>query len=186
MIVVSRWQRMVVLLFSVAVLMLFSRLTLMPLVAIVIGVFTMFLGLEFSYRPASVIGMLVVAVTASASITISSVLTIDAILTEIIGLLLPLLMLIWIALSAEEGDTQNVAVVKKAAVLSVVFALICIWSAPVTIFIVSLFVPTIAMSTSTLTEIAIILVATIAGSLVAMRRKPEITRPAEPMGARKA
>ncbi len=186
MIRISRWQRIVVLLLTVADLMLFSRLTIMPLVAIVIGVFTMFLGLEFSYRPASVVGMLVVAITVSASIAISSLITIGAILTAMLGLLLPLVMLIWIALSAEEGDTQSVAVVRRAAVLSVGYALVCIWSAPLTILVVSLFTPTIAMSASTLAEIAIILVATIAGAIIALRRKPAIVRPAEPVQAKGA
>jgi hypothetical protein len=95
-------------------------------------------------------------------------------------------MLIWIALSAEEGDTQSVAVVTRSAGLSVAYALICIWSAPLTILVVSLFTPTIAMSTSTLAEIAIMLVVTIAGAVVALRRKPAIVRPEEPVPAKRA
>lgn len=174
-----------ILLLSVATLMIFSRLTILSLAAVVIGVFTMFLGLEFSYRPASVIGLLVVAVTASASITIPSLATIGALLTAMIGLLLPLLMLIWIALSAEEGDKQEVTVVKKSAVLSVLYAIICLWSAPLAILVISFFAPTVAMSASTLAEISIVMVVTIGGALLVLRRKPAIVRPAEPVASKK-
>ncbi len=166
--------------------MVFSRLTILSLAAIAIGVFTMFLGLEFSYRPASVIGLLAVAVTASASITILSLDTIGAVLTAMIGLLLPLLVLIWIALSAEEGDKQEVAVVRKSAALSVLFAIICLWSAPLAILAISFFAPTVAMSASTLTEISIVIVVTIGGALLVLRRKPAIVRPAEPVATKKA
>jgi hypothetical protein len=165
--------------------MVFSRITVLPLISIAIGVVVIFLGLEFAYRPASVAGLLVVAITASASITIPSLVTIGEIIKAIIGLLVPLLMLIWIALSAEEGDAQTVAVVKKAAWISVGYALICIWSVPMTILVVSLFSPTIAIGVSTLAETSIILVATIAGGMLVLQRKPAIVRPAEPVPARK-
>jgi hypothetical protein len=162
---------------ATADLMIFSRLTIFPLMAISIGIVVMFLGLEYSYRPASIIGMLVVAIAASASISIPSLLTIGNLLTAIIGLLLPLLMLIWIALSVEEGDNQQVAVVRRAAYVSVAYSLVCLWSAPLVVLVVSLFSPTIAMSMTTLGEISIMMVATIAGGLLVLRRKPRITTP---------
>jgi hypothetical protein len=164
---------------ATADLMIFSRLTIFPLMAISVGIVVMFLGLEYSYRPASVIGMLVVALAASASISIPSLLTIGDLLTAFIGLLLPLLMLIWIALSAEEGENQQVAVIRRAAYVSVAYSLVCLWSAPLIVLVISLFTPTVAMSVSTLSEISIMMVATIAGGLVVLRRKPRITTPSK-------
>jgi len=164
---------------ATADLMIFSRLTVFPLVAISVGIVVMFLGLEYSYRLASVVGMLVVAIAASASIPIPSLLTIGDVLTAIIGLLLPLLMLIWIALAAEEGDSQQVAVVRRAAYTSVAYSLACIWAPPITVLAISLFSPTVAMSVSTLSEISIMMVATIAGGLIVLRRKPKIVTPSK-------
>lgn len=186
MITISRWQRIAVIILATADLMVFSRLTIFPLLGIIIGIVAMFLGLAYSYRPASVVGMLVVAVSASASISIPSLLTIGDLLTAIVGLLLPLLMLIWIALSAEEGDNQQVAVIRKAAYISVGYSLVCLWSAPIAVLVISVFAPTIAMSISTLGEIAIIMVATIASGLLVLRRKPMIVKPQERTGAGKA
>ena len=186
MITVSRWQRIAILSVSVADLMIFSRMTIMPLIAMIVGVFVLFLGLEYSYRPASVPGLLVVATTSSASIHIASLATLGQVLTAIIGLLIPLLMLIWLALSAEEGDTQNVAVVRGAAATSVGYALACIWSVPITLLIVSLFAPTVAIGVSTFSEVSIMLVITILGGILILRRTPSIRRPAEPTPGEKS
>ncbi len=186
MITVSRWLRIAVIILATADLMAFSRLTIFPLLGVIIGIVAMFLGLVYTYRPASVVGMLVVAIAASASISIPSLLTIGDLLTAIVGLLFPLLMLIWIALSAEEGDNQQVAVLRKAVYISVGYSLICLWSAPIAVLVISLFSPTIAMSISTLGEIAIIMVATIISSLIVLRRKPMMVRPEVRTGTGKA
>jgi hypothetical protein len=178
-ITVLRWQRILIMILATADLMVFSRLTLFPLMAISIGTVVMLLGVQYSYRLASVIGMLVVAIAASASVTVPSLLTIGELLTVIIGLLLPLMMLIWIALSAEEGDTQHVAVVRRAAYMSVAYSLACLWTTPLVVLAISLFSPSVAMSISTLGEISIMMVATIAGGLLVLRRKPRILTPSE-------
>jgi len=65
------------------------------------------------------------------------------------------------------------------------YALVCVWSAPLTILVTALFVPTISMRMAVMTEIAIILIATIAGGVLLMHRKPATLQAAsseEPAG----
>lgn len=180
---ISRWQRIAAMALAVLDLMIFSHLTILPMIAILIGAVVIFLGIEYSYRPASIVGMLVVAIAASASISIPSLLTLSNLLTAMVGLLLPLLILIWLALSTEEGEAQEVTVVRNAALVSVGYALVCIWSAPIAILVVSLFSPTLAMNVSILVEISILLVITVAGGVLMMRRTPRTITPAEPESA---
>jgi hypothetical protein len=186
LITVPRWMRFVLAVLSVIDLMIFSRLTILPLIGMLIGAAVILLGLEYQYRPASFIGLLVVAIASSASINIPSLLTIGNVLTAMIGLFLPLVILIWLALSSEEGDTQHVSVVRSAATTSLGYALVCIWVAPIAALIISLFLPTVAMRMSTFAEICMMLVATIAGGVLILRRRPRIATPEEQEKSQKA
>jgi len=158
-------------------IMIFSRITTLPLIAIAVGTAMVLLGIEYSYRVASFAGLLVVAATGGASVEITSLLELDTILTAMIGLLIPILVLVWLALSAEEGERQQVSVMKRPAAISLGYAFFCVWSVPIVILIMSLLIPTISMRITTITEAAIILIATIAGGVLLTRRKPAIARP---------
>ena len=170
--IVSLRARIVLLLLVTADLMIFSRITLLPLIAMAIGAATILLGIVSSYRITSVIGLLVVMTTAAASIEIPSLLELGAIVTAIIALLLPVLTLIWLALSVEEGEKQQVSVRKIPAGVALAYALVCVWSAPLAVLVLSLFAPTVSMRVDILAEISIMLVATIGGGVLLLRRKP--------------
>jgi len=157
-------------------IMVFSRITTLPLIAIAAGTAMVLLGIEYSYRQASFAGFLVVAVTGGASIEITSLLELSIILTAMIGLLIPILILAWLALSSEEGERQQIFVMKRPAAISLGYAFVCLWSVPIVIFIMSLLIPTISMRITTITEAAIILIANIAGGVFLTRRKPAIAR----------
>ena len=170
--IVSLRTRIVLLLLVTADLMAFSRITLLPLIAMAIGAATILLGIVSSYRIASMIGLLVVVTTAAASIEIPSLIELGAIMTAIVALLLPVLTLIWLALSVEEGERQQVSLRKIPAGIALAYALVCVWSAPLAILVLSLFAPTVSMRVDILAEISIMLVATIGGGVLLLRRKP--------------
>ena len=170
--IVSLRMRIVLLLLVTADLMVFSRITLLPLIAMAIGAATILLGIVSSYRIASMIGLLVVMTTAAASIEIPSLLEFGAIMTAIIALLLPVLTLIWLALSVEEGERQQASVRKVPAGVALAYALVCVWSAPLAVLVLSLFAPTVSMRVDILAEISIMLVAAIGGGVLLLRRKP--------------
>jgi len=172
MIVISLRTRILLLLLVTADLMVFSRITLLPLIAMAIGSATIILGIVSMYRIASVFGLLVVIATAAASIEIPSLLELGAILTAIVALLLPIMTIIWLALSVEEGESQQVSFRKRPGAIALLFALLCIWSAPLLILVLSFFAPSVSMRLDTLAEISILLVATIVGSVLMFRRRP--------------
>ena len=185
MITISRETRLVLVLVAAADMMLFSRITILPFISIAVGAIMILLGIEYSYRPASVVGLLVMSVTAAASIEISTMLELANVLTALVGIFLPVSTLTWLALSAEEGENQQVSIMKKPGIIALAYALVCVWSAPLTILVTALFVPTISMRMAVMTEIAIILIATIAGGVLLMRKKPAALRVAsseEPAG----
>ena len=181
--IVSLRSRVALLFIITADFMLFSRITLLPLIAMAIGAATVMLGIVASYRMASVLGLLVMVITAAASIEIESLLELGAILTALIALLLPTMMLIWLALSAEEGEQQQVSVRTKPSVIAVSFAFVCIWSAPLSVLVLSFFAPAVSMRVDVLAEMSIILVATIALGTMLLRKRPVVTSSGRPEGA---
>lgn len=168
---ISLRTRILLLLLVTADLMVFSRITLLPLIAMAIGAATIMLGIVSLYRIASVFGLLVVISTAAASIEIPSLLELGAILTAIIALLLPVMTIIWLALSVEEGENQQVSFRRRPGAIALIFALVCIWSTPLVILTLSFFAPTVSTRVDIFTEISILLVVTIAGAVLMLRRK---------------
>jgi len=181
-IVVSLRMRVAILMLVTADLMIFSRITLLPLIAMAIGAATILLGIVASYRTASVLGLLITLATAAASIEIPSLLELGAILMAIIALLIPSITLTWLTLSAEEGEKQQVAIRKRAAGVTLAFALVCVWSTPLVILVLSLFAPTVSMRADILAEISIMLITTIAGAVLLMRKRPTTTITPRPEG----
>ena len=180
--IVSLRMRSIILILVIADMMAFSRLTLIPLIAMAIGGATILLGIVSSYRVASVLGLLVVITTAAASVELTSLLELGAIITAIVVLLLPILTLAWLALSAEEGDKQQVSIRRRPAIVALIFAIVCIWSAPLSVLVLSFFAPTVSMRVDILAEISIMLVATIAGAALSLRGKPTVVVLPKPEG----
>lgn len=179
---ISLRTRILLLVLVTADLMVFSRITLLPLIAIAIGAATIILGIVSLYRIASVFGLLVVITSAAASIEIPSLLELGAILTAIIALLLPIITMIWLALSVEEGENQQVSFRRRPGAIALAFALVCIWSVPLFTLILSIFAPTVSARMDTLTEISILWVVTIAGAVFMLRRRPSLTITPRPEG----
>jgi hypothetical protein len=73
-------------------------------------------------------------------------------------------------LSAEEGESTDVLLLKRPATTALVFALVCLFSAPIVVLVMSLLAPTISTRITPTTEMAIILIATTVGTIVLTRR----------------
>ena len=169
MIRLTKEMRIFLVIVAVADIMVFSRMTILPLVAIAFGGLMIALGIIYSYRPPCLIGLTVVSVAGAASTEIPSLYELDMLLTAIISLLVPVLVLIWLALSGEEDVELRISIMRRPALVAIGYGLICIWSAPLVALIVSLFAPTISMRSSITTEVAIVLLTTIAVGLVLTR-----------------
>jgi len=169
----SRRVRLILALVASIDLAVFSQHSLLVILAQAIGAALILLGLLSSYRPSSIIGLLLMATASASAIDLPSLLEVSQIFTAIVSLAIPMFVLTWLALSAEEGESTEVLLLKRPAIIALTFALICLFSAPVVTLVMSLLAPTASVRVTPITEIAIILVATVVGSIALTRRVPE-------------
>ena len=170
MIFFSRRFRLLMAIVAVSDLVVFSQHSILVILAQAIGAALILLGIVYNYRPSSLTGLLIVATASAAAIELPSLLGVGQLLTAIVSLAIPTFVLTWLALSAEEGASTNVLLLKRPATTALVFALVSLSSAPIMVLIMSLLTPTMSTRITPTAEIAITLVATIVGTIVLTRR----------------
>lgn len=164
----------------VADMLAFSRATLVTLVVSSLGTAMIMIGLYFAYRPAAALGMLVVVATAASSMEFVSILTVGELLSASLGLLLPACLLAWLSLTAEDEGAIEPSMARMPALLTALYALICVLSAPVFLLLLGLVSPTMSATISTVTESALMLVTAALVGLAFASRAP---RPKKASGA---
>ncbi|MCX6658650.1 MAG: hypothetical protein NTY62_08225 [Euryarchaeota archaeon] len=170
MIFFSRSVRLLMAIVAVIDLAIFSQHSILVILTQAIGAALVLLGMLYDYRPSSLTGLLIVATASAAAIELPSLLEVGQILTAIVSLAIPAFVLTWLALSAEEGESTDVLLLKRPATTALVFALVCLFSAPIVVLVMSLLAPTISTRITPTTEMAIILIATTVGTIVLTRR----------------
>jgi hypothetical protein len=175
-IVFSKRVRLLMAIVGVVDLAVFSQHSILVILAQAIGAALIILGIFYDYRPSSLTGLLIVATASAAAIELPSLLAVGQILTAIVSLAIPMFVLTWLALSAEEGESTDVLLLKRPATTALVFALVCLFSAPIVVLIMSLLAPTISTRITPTTEMAIILIATTVGTIVLTRRASAAAR----------
>ena len=179
MIAFSRRVRLILVVVASADLLVFSQHGILVILAQAIGTVLILLGLLSSYRPSSLVGLLLTATASASAIDLPSLLEVGQIFTAIVSLAIPMFVLTWLALSAEEGESTDVLLLKRPAMIALTFAIVCLFSAPVVILVMSLIAPTTSIRLTPMTEIAIMLIATVVGAIALTRRAPRTTTIAE-------
>ncbi len=175
MIIFSRKVRLLMAIVAVVDLAVFSQHSVLVILAQAIGAALILLGMFYDYRPSSLTGLLIVATASAAAIELPSLLEVGQIVTAIVSLAIPMFVLTWLALSAQEGESTDVLLLKRPATIALTYALICLFSAPIVILLMSLLAPTTATRTTPITEIAIVLIVTVGGAIALTWRVPETT-----------
>jgi hypothetical protein len=175
-IVFSRRVRLLMATVAVVDLAVFSQHSILVILAQAIGAALILLGMFYDYRPSSLTGLLIVATASAAAIELPSLLEVGQILTAILSLAVPAFVLTWLALSAEEGESTDVLLLKRPATTALVFALVCLFSVPIVVLVMSLLAPTMSTRITPTTEMAIILIATTMGTIVLTRRASAAAR----------
>jgi hypothetical protein len=175
----SRRVRLILVVVASIDLAVFSQHSLLVVLAQAIGTVLILIGLLSTYRPSSVIGLLLTATASASAMDLPSLLEVGQILTAIGCLAIPIFVLTWLALSAEEGESTDVFLLKRPAIIALTFALICLFSAPVVVLVMSLLAPTISTRTTPMTEIAIMLIVTVVGAIALTRQMPTKTTVSE-------
>jgi len=166
MITSEKWFRMILLIVAALAILLFSNLVAITIILITTGTILVMLGITIFYRPPSAIGLLLVATGAAMSVQLESLTEIRMFIVAVIGLFIPIFVISWVALSPKiEGISQQF-LIRKPVLITVLYASICLVSVPAVVFLVSLFLPTISMRLSIMTEIAIILLVAIGGAVI--------------------
>ncbi len=152
---------------SVIDLLVFSNAGPLMIFAMAVGTALMFVGLITFYRPSSVVGLLLVTITAATGIQIDTLTDFSNMMTAIFGLLVPSSLLTWIALAPEEQEYASGRRLDRSLVLASAAMLACLWSVPLMSVAVGIFMPEIAMRMTLVTEVSAILVsAAVIGSIV--------------------
>ena len=180
---ISRGQRMAISILAIIDLMLFSQMSTSTLLGMVVSAALLVMGLVSYSRPTSVIGMMLASGSAAASLTQESLTVVGNLFNAAIGLFLPVYLLAWIALSAEE-EPRPILVRKGPAILTSIFAIICLFSVGLVGFALGYVAPSVAIGMSTLMEIAIVILAVTIGVTVLTSRNPSptLTGPLEEEG----
>jgi hypothetical protein len=168
----GRDQRIVIAIAAVIVLMMFSQIGTSTLLGMLVAAALIVLGLVSYSRPTCVVGMMLVSGSAAASIGQQSLTVVGNLLNMALGLFVPIYLLAWIALSAEEEHMQ-ILVRKGPALVTAIYATVCLLSVGVSAFILGVVAPAVSIGMSALMEIAIVLLTVTLGITVLTFRNPE-------------
>lgn len=158
---------------AVADMSAFSDLTSLTLVSIILGSAVIILGLQFSIKFASIVGLLIVGVAAASSMNMVTVLEVAPLIGAITGLLIPMMLLLGICLTADDETDQAAEVGRKQLAIAIAFAGMVLASAPIVSLVLSFALPTVTMRFTAVTEIAIMMVFLIGGGIILTRESRE-------------
>jgi hypothetical protein len=165
-----KYAKILLILAVVADILVFSSATSLSIAFIGIGTAMILLGILYSYRLSSIVGFLIVSTVAANGADITSLTEIGPLMTALVGLLLPLFFLMWLALAAEE-DAHMAPLMRRPLAISLVYAFICLWCVPLLVLALGVFFPTVFARVSTMTEIALMLTVTITGGIALTYRE---------------
>jgi len=172
-----RTAKIIILAFALMDLLLVSGFSAVTILLLTIGTVLMISGRIIAYRPAAVIGLILAAIGSVINAEFGSLSEFNVLMGSILGLFIPVFILCWVALSSEEeNDAFEFRPEKNAFFSTTVYASLCLASVPVVVLILSIFSPSISMRISMMAEIAIMLVAAIAGIMILtfQWKKPKI------------
>jgi len=161
------WRLATVFATSGAAILLFSDMPVLGLVGFIGGAVSLSMGFLAGYRPAAILGLLIMCVVAATAVSVDTLTTVGQLLTATLGLMLPMSGLTWFALSVEPHDESPGAQSRRPAVLSTAYMLACVLLVPAAAFVMGLLVPNISELFTRLMEISIISVVAIVGSVLA-------------------
>lgn len=147
---------------SAVAMLAFSKANFGTLIGVLAGDILVIAGLLNKYTPAAVFGMLVAAASTGASTDIYTLTETSSLMTAILGLFLPVIVLTWLALSAEDED---ISVRRRPSLVTSVYAVLGLLSVPITVAVAGLVQPAFAARISTMTEVAILLFASAVGAI---------------------
>ncbi len=162
---IGREERVAIAVFAIIDIMLFTQLSTSTLLGLLVAAALVVLGLITFSRPTSVVGMMLAAGSAAASLEAQTLTIVGDLLNMVLGLFIPVYLLAWVSLSAEVEPRQLKLSGRPAAVAGI-FAAACLFSVGATAFVLGLIVPAASIGMSALMEIAIVLLVATFGVII--------------------
>jgi hypothetical protein len=166
-------EKILIAIVAIVDLMLFSQMEPSTLIGVLLAAVLVLVGLASLSRSTSVIGMMLASGSAAASLGHQSLTIVGNLLNSAIGLFLPVYLLAWIALSAEV-EPRPLGIRRGPAVLTAIFAIVCLMSVGMVAFALGVAAPAISIGMSALMEIAIVLLTATTGIAILALRKPQL------------
>jgi len=158
---------------SAATMLAFSKANFGTLIGVLAGDILVIAGLLNKYMPAAVSGMLVATASTGASTDIYTLTETSTLMTAILGLFLPVIVLAWLALSAED---EEISVGRRPSLVTSAYAVISLLSVPIAMAVGGVFAPAISARISTMTEIAIVLFVATIGAVILTSGTPPVPK----------
>jgi len=164
--------RELIILISVVVLSVFSSITLLTMTALALGTIAITLGISYSYRPASIVGLLTIYISAASAMEIHTLIETSMVITAILGMLVPVVLLGILALSFEDEENDSIVIPKRPLAISLFYGIVCVMAAPLVSLAISLLAPTIALNVNIVSQMALVFIAAVFGGIYLTRMKP--------------
>ena len=154
---------------SLTLILVFSSMNTYTLIILALGAGMMALAFFSYYRPGAVLGLLLVAISAAASMEVDTLVEASMITTAVVGLMLPLTLLALFALSSEVEE-RSIMRRRRPMLVAGAYAAACVSSVPVFVASVGLVLPSVTAKLSVLAETAIVLlVVSVGATLLTLR-----------------
>lgn len=157
--------RELIIVLCVVVMSVFSNITLLTMTALALGTLAITLGISYSYRPASIVGLLTIYVSAASTMEIPTLIETSLVITAILGMLVPVVLLGILALSFEDEENDSIVIPKRPLAMSLFYGIVCVMAAPLVSLVISIVAPTIALNVNIVSQMALVFIVAIFGGV---------------------
>ena len=142
---------------AVLAILTLGQMSAVGILAISVGTFLLLLGLWISYRPAAVFGFMTLAVGSGLAVDFDSVTDVSTLMSAAVGILIPVYITGWVALSSEIDGPVNVSIFNRPTLLTIGYTMACVFSVPVASLVIGVLTPAMATHVNVVTEAALML-----------------------------
>ncbi|MBU1158518.1 MAG: hypothetical protein KKE24_04185 [Candidatus Thermoplasmatota archaeon] len=170
----NRFRMRMLLMFSTSIIaiLVFSRMSSYSLFVLAFGALIMLIAFASYYRPAGLFGLFIVAISATMSMQIDTLIETGPMIAVAVGMLIPMTLLTLFALSSE-SDGENGYFQRRPVFLGAAYIGCCLLSVAVVIAITGLVFPHMSLRFYGLMEISILLMVSAVLAIALTSRDPE-------------
>jgi hypothetical protein len=173
----GQYGKVVLTVIAIVDLLAFSSVTTGTMIAFMVSTALIVLGIGSMYRPSAIVGFAIAAIAATISIEIDTMTVLGTVLTATIGLFVPITVLGWIALSAEQTEQHLISLRGRETISTILYAASVLVAVPIVAVLAGALSPGLSASISLLMETAIMLMAATVLGIILTSREPRTEAP---------